>query len=79
MLGFWAEDSVSETTTRVLTWPNSLLQTLVPCHNVGTPESPLCEGTPVNLLAYILSYALAWTSYSVIAYLALRPRVHHVA
>jgi hypothetical protein len=48
----------AELAARVLSWPNTLLQSLVPPHNIGTVESPFYEGMPLNVLAYFASVNL---------------------
>ena len=71
---YWAYELNARTLTRVLSWPNTALQSLIPCMNIGTPERPMCEGTPLNLLAYILSLPLGVATYSTIAYFLLQRR-----
>jgi hypothetical protein len=63
--------------SQALFWPNSLLQAPVPLQNIGTPEHPLYEGTPLNFLAYFAGYPFGLLVYGAIAYacLALRHRV----
>jgi hypothetical protein len=60
--------------SRVLLWPNSLLQGLVPCNNIGTLERPMCEGAPLNVLAYGASVPLSVAVYAAIAYVFIRRR-----
>jgi hypothetical protein len=62
----------------VLIWPNALLQSLIPLHNIGTAERPIMEGTPLNFLAFIASIPFAWLVYSCIAYAWLYSRERHV-
>jgi hypothetical protein len=71
---YWVDSLGSEWLARTLGWPNSLLQALVPCNNIGTAERPLCEGTPLNLLAYFLSFPVAIAVYSFVAYVLVRRR-----
>ena len=61
-----------EVWTRILSWPNTLLQSFVPCNNIGTSAHPFCEGTPLNLLAYWASYPFSIFVYSVVAYFIVR-------
>ena len=53
-------------------WQNALLQALAPLHNIGTPENPVYEGTPLNFLAFFASVPLGILVYSLVAYTALR-------
>jgi hypothetical protein len=62
-----------------LNWPNLVFQSLVPCNNIGTPEQPFCEGTPVNYFAYVASVPVGAAVYTFVAYLFMRQRVRHVA
>jgi hypothetical protein len=39
-------------------WPNALLQSLIPLHNIGTAKKPMYEGTPINIAAFFLSVPL---------------------
>jgi hypothetical protein len=53
-------------------WPNTLLQTLLPAPNIGTPNHPIYEATPLNGLAFVASFPLAVASYGLVAYAFLR-------
>jgi hypothetical protein len=68
----------AESIGEILLWPNTLLQNLVPIvyglPNIGTPDHPLYEGTPVNILAFFISFPLAIPVYSIVAYVFLRWR-----
>jgi hypothetical protein len=55
----------------VLLWPAWGLLAALPCFNVGTPEQPRCEGTPIHLAAAVLGVALAFFFYAVVAYALL--------
>src|SRR3546814_16980000 len=57
-----------------LFWQNGLLQHLAPLHNVGTPERPVYEGSPINFLAFLASIPLGIFVYTVVAYLVLHHR-----
>jgi hypothetical protein len=59
---------------RKLSWPNTLLQSFVLPHNIGTAEKPFYEGTPLNFAAYIASIPLSVFVYSLVAYLFIRHR-----
>ena len=54
-----------------LLWQNTLLQSFAPLDNMGTPEHPVYEGTPLNFLAFLASVPLGIVVYSVLAYAAL--------
>lgn len=58
----------------VLFWQNALLQSLCPTMNIGTPEHPVYEGTPLNFLAFIASIPLGFIIYGIPAYVVLRSR-----
>src|SRR5438034_8669481 len=68
----------AESVREAIFWPNTLLQNLVPVvyglPNIGTPDHPLYEGTPVNILAFFISFPLAIFVYSIVAYIFLRWR-----
>jgi hypothetical protein len=61
-----------ESLASVLFWQNSLLQGLAPLGNVGTPENPIYEGTPLNFLAFLASLPLGFVFYGGAAYYGLR-------
>ena len=69
-----AADAQFEDISQVLFWPNSLLQIVAPCHNIGSPARPMCEGSPLNVLAYFVSLPLAVIVYSALSYWWLRAR-----
>lgn len=71
---FYAYEMGSEAAARVLSWPNTALQTFVPCFQIGKPEKPFCEGTPLNFLAYAASFPVGVAVYSAAAYFFLRRR-----
>lgn len=54
-----------------LLWQNTLLQSFAPLGNMGTPEHPVYEGTPLNFLAFLASVPLGIVIYSVMAYAVL--------
>jgi len=65
---YFAYDVGANALAHTLTWANTLLQHAVPCNNIGTAAEPLCEGTPLNLLAYFASFPLSLAVYSLLAY-----------
>ncbi len=69
-----AHDIGAELATRILSWPNTLLQGLVSPHNIGTMEKPFYEGTALNVLAYFASFPLSISVYSLVAYFLIRRR-----
>jgi len=66
------------TISRVLFWPNTVLQSAVPPHNIGTAERPFYEATPFNILAHLASYPFGAVAYAVAAYLMLFRRKGHM-
>jgi hypothetical protein len=56
---------------RALVWPNALLQSLVPPHNIGTPEHQVLEGSPLNFLAFVASLPLGFIVYGAVAFAML--------
>jgi hypothetical protein len=62
----------SESAPEVLFWPNTILQRLVPASNIGTPDRSLYEGTPLNFLAFFVSFPFAVVVYDAVAYVFLR-------
>jgi hypothetical protein len=67
-------DIGAEVATRILSWPNTLLQSLAPPLNIGTADKPFYEGTSLNILAYFASFPLSVGVYSAVAYMVLRKR-----
>ena len=68
---FAASALSSESAREILFWPNTLLQSLVPAPNVGTPDHPVYEGTPLNSLAFLVSFPFAVIVYGAVAYVFL--------
>jgi hypothetical protein len=62
----------SDFASEILFWPNTVLQALVPAHNMGTPDHPLYEGTPLNFFAFLASFPFAMVIYAAVAYLFVR-------
>ena len=73
-LSYLASRAGSEFASAILYWPNTFLQSLVPVHNIGTPEHPFLEGTPLNIAAFIGSFSLSVFFYGAFAYFFLRRR-----
>ena len=69
-----AHEQGAKSLARVLFWQNTMLQSLVPVHNIATPDRPVYEGTPVNYAAYLASYPLGVLVYAVVAFAALSRR-----
>ena len=57
-----------------LYWQGWWLQTFLPCLNVGSPANPICEGTPLNLVVFVLGLPFGVILYSLVAYVALSIR-----
>ena len=56
---------------QVLLWPLWLLLAALPCFNMGTPDQPLCEGTPIHLAAAAVGLALTVVFYAAVALVLL--------
>jgi hypothetical protein len=67
-LAFWTDD---DQLSRILFWHNTLIQKAIGGYNIGTPEEPVIEGTPVNLVAFLASIPLGFLIYGAIAYVVL--------
>ena len=53
---------------RAIFWHNTMIQNAIGGYNIGTPEMPVIEGTPMNLLAFLASIPLGFVIYGAIAY-----------
>ena len=73
-LSYFASPAGAELVSEILFWPNTLMQSLVLLHNVGTSAHPLYDGTPLNIAAFFMSFPLAVLVYSGFAYIFLRRR-----
>ena len=73
-LSYFASQAGAELISEILFWPNTLMQSLVPLHNIGTTAHPLYEGTPLNIAAFFVSFPLAIFVYGTAAYIFLRRR-----
>ena len=77
-LSYFAFQAGAELLSESLFWPNTLMQSSVPIlyglPNIGTPDHPLYEGTPVNIAAFFVSFPLGILVYSTVAYIFLRRR-----
>jgi uncharacterized membrane protein YagU involved in acid resistance len=62
----------SESAREILFWPNTLLQSLAPAPKIGTPDHPVYEGTPLNSVAFLVSFPFAVIFYGAVAYVFLR-------
>jgi len=71
-LSYFASQAGAELASEILFWPNTLMQSLVPPHNVGTTAHPIYEGTPLNIAAFFVSFPLAVLVYGTAAYIFLR-------
>ena len=57
--------------SRAFYWQGWWLQRFLACSNIGTPERPLCEGTPLNLVVFALGIPFGVVLYASIAYIVL--------
>ena len=60
------------TLSSYLFWPNSLLQGLAPCIPLNNGKADLCEGSPINLIMFFLSFPVSIFVYATAAFLLLR-------
>jgi hypothetical protein len=73
-LSYFASQAGGELVGEILFWPNTLMQSLIPLHNIGTTAHPLYEGTPLNIAAFFVSFPLAILVYGTAIYIFLRRR-----
>jgi hypothetical protein len=71
---YFAFQAGADLVSEILFWPNTLMQSLVPLHNIGTAEHLFYEGTPVSIAAFFVSFPLAILVYSAVAYVFVRRR-----
>jgi hypothetical protein len=71
LASYVADTLGARTASKLLFWPNTLLQTLVPLHTIGKLEKPIYEGTPLNFLAFIASFPFAILFYGIGAFFIL--------
>ena len=72
LAGSFAADTAGHSSlARALFWHNGLLQSATPLHNIGTPEQPVYEGTPLHFVVFVLSVPVGFLIYGVAAYVAL--------
>ena len=55
----------------LLYWQGWWLQGFLACSNVGSPERPLCEGTPLNLVVFMLGLPFGIVLYTLVALVIL--------
>jgi len=70
-LSFEANEVGYEDLSNVLFWQNSLLQSRVPLLDIGRPGRPFQEGTPLIVLAFILSFPIGFVVYGVGAFVVI--------
>jgi len=63
---------------RAIFWQNSLLQASVGGHEIGTPEKPILEATPLNLFAFYASIPLGVAIYGCLGFFLI-PRLRRRA
>jgi hypothetical protein len=74
ILAWFLYGNGAEGASRAVFWPNTLLQAIFPSHNIGTAEQPVYEATPVQFLAFLLSFPFGAVAYSAVAYAWLAHR-----
>ncbi len=62
--------------SEIVFWQNTILQSFVPLHNVGTPDRPLYFGTALNYLAFLASFPVGVIVYSLLTYIFLSWRAN---
>jgi hypothetical protein len=67
----------AESVRWVFLFPWAVLGTLIPHPNIGTPEHPFYEGTPLDLTAAVIGLAMSGLMNIVIAYY-VAPRLHRL-
>ena len=63
---------VSRDTARILLWQCTFLAQGVPHGNIGTPEHPIIEGSPLDLIPVFVGVPLGIPIYALLTYLVLR-------
>lgn len=70
-LGFmFSEDNLD--LSLALYWQAWLMQSAIPCAEMGTPPAPLCESVPVNAVVFWAGIPVGIVIYTLLAYAALR-------
>ena len=70
----WVPDSVLD----IFFWPVAIcLRLSGPGVNIGTPEKPLCEGTPLQLFASDVGVGVSWIFYVSLVFLFIWIRRRH--
>jgi hypothetical protein len=57
--------------SRLLYWQGWWLQSFLPCLSVGTASAPVCEGTPLSLVAFFAGIPFGVVLYSIVAFVLL--------
>lgn len=70
-LSYLADVAGASILSKILLWPNSLLQSFTPLYNIGIAERPIYEGTPLNFIAFVASFPLAALIYGIAAYFVI--------
>ena len=76
LASYFLSEAGATNLSTVLFWPNALLQSAAPCVKIESSVTGgvLCEGTPLNELAFLASFPLSVAVYSAIAYIIIRRR-----
>ncbi len=56
---------------RIFYWQGYCMEDLVPAPNLGTPEHPLYEGTPIHIFAFFMGIPVGILLYSLLAFAVL--------
>jgi len=64
-------NSTSKNTAGILLWQVTLLAQGVPHGNIGTPEHPVYEGSPLDLIPVFVGVPLGIPIYTLVSYASL--------
>ena len=73
-MAFTADHAGFASLAHVLFWQNSLLQSLVPMGDIGTPGHQVHEGSPLNLIAFSAAFPVGVAVYGVVAFVLIHRR-----
>ena len=57
--------------SHILYWQGWWLQEFIPCLNIGSAESPICEGTSLNIIVFFLGIPFGIILYALLAFTVL--------
>ena len=71
-LSVYSDELELDLSAKAFDWPNTLLQSFFPLNNLGTPEHPVMEGSPLNDLAFLASIPFGALVYGTVFFLGRR-------